>query len=544
MIFGDVATAAAEGAILAHGVMLDGGRIAKGTRLTGEEIARLLAAGVETVIAARLEEGDLDEDTAAGRLAAAIDAAHLRLSPPSTGRVNIHAAENGLFVADKALIDRFNAIDPAITFACLADHVAVSAGDMVATIKIIPLAVAGHSVEEARRVLTEGAAIRLKPYAAHDVTLVATQLASLKTSVMDKTARLLGQRLAPSGSRLVDETRVAHRAGAVADAIRSALARPSGRPRMVIVFGASAVCDGDDVIPKAIRLAGGSVERVGLPVDPGNLLVLGSVGDVPVIGAPGCARSPKENGFDWVMARLLAGEKPTSGELAGLGVGGLLMEIPSRPLPRESVSVEPRPITVGAVLLAAGRSSRMGEDGRHKLLAEFEGVPLVRRVAERALDAVAGPVVAVIGHRGAEISACLEGLPLTIRDNPDFSTGMASSIRCGLAAEGMGDMDGVMILLADMPGVGSGDLKALLSAFRQAKGHAIVRAVSAGKRGNPVILPRSTFSAVMQLEGDIGARAIIESAGLDVIDVELGEGARLDVDTPEAVIAAGGILRD
>ncbi len=104
---------------------------------------------------------------------------------------------------------------------------------------------------------------------------------------------------------------------------------------MVIVFGASALCDFDDVIPAAIRAAGGEVLRAGMPVDPGNLLVLGRLGETPVIGAPGCARSPKENGFDWVLDRLIAGLDVTSDDIAGMGVGGLLMEIPTRPQPRE-----------------------------------------------------------------------------------------------------------------------------------------------------------------------------------------------------------------
>src|SRR5690606_8991058 len=153
--------------------------------------------------------------------------------------------------------------------------------------------------------------------------------------------------------------------------------------------------DEEDVIPAGIRRAGGRVERTGMPVDPGNLLVLGSIGDKPVIGTPGCARSPKENGFDWVLDRLCAGIPVNSGDIAKLGVGGLLMEIPSRPQPREG---KPKaPLTVGAVLLAAGRSSRMG--GPNKLLARFDGVPLVRHSADRLAGATnVSPIVTVVGH--------------------------------------------------------------------------------------------------------------------------------------------------
>lgn len=544
MIFGEFATRDALGLILAHAVKLPDGRLPKGHVLQAEDLAVLGEAGVASVIACRREAGDLGEDEAAERCALAIDPENLSLTPASTGRVNFHATCNGLFVADRAVVDAFNRIDPAITLACLADHSDVRAGDLVATIKIIPLAVAQRSVEAARAVLVSGNPFRVKAYAPRSVDLIATELPSLKVSVMDKTARVLEQRLKPSGSRLAGELRVAHRADSVAAAIGEALRRKEDLPRLLVIFGASAMCDPADVIPEAIRMAGGVVEQVGLPVDPGNLLVLGEVDDVPVIGAPGCARSPKENGFDWVLSRLMAGEKPTSHELSGLGVGGLLMEIPSRPLPRElAVEGEPAPVKVAIVLLAAGKSSRMGNGGRHKLLAEFEGEPLVRRSARMALAARADGVVVVTGHRADEIAASLDGLNVTLVNNPDYASGMAGSLKAGLAAARTDDLDGVLVMLADMPGVSAADLDKLISAFRAQAGLPIVRAVADGKRGNPVILPRATFEAVRSLEGDIGARPIIESAGLPVIDVEIGLAARLDVDTPEAVIAAGGVLK-
>ncbi len=560
MIFGSVPLEQAQGAILAHRVSHPGGRMPKGTILSAGDLQRLAAAGLIEVVVARLQPGDLTEDVAAEELAGCFGDESLRLSPASTGRVNIHATQNGLFRADRALIDRFNQIDPAITLACLADRAPVVVGDMVATVKIIPLAVAGDKVNAAKAVLREGEAVSVAPYRPFSVTLIQTELPVLKTSVLDKTANLLSRRLAPSGSVIIREHRVAHRAEAVADALREALSRPAdGVPRMVILFGASAVCDGEDVLPQAMRLAGAMVEQVGLPVDPGNLLVLGYHGDTALIGAPGCARSPKENGFDWVLNRILSGERPRAQELTGLGVGGLLMEIPSRPQPRELPLAKNRALSIGILLLAAGRASRMGEAG-HKLLAEFDGVPLVRRVAERALAAAGAPdtggsegavasenppapVVAVTGHRAEEVSQALHGLPLTLVENPDYASGMAGSIKAGLAAADLSEVAGVMVLLADMPAVSVEDLRTLQAAFRKAEGRAIVRAVAGGKRGNPVILPRATFGELMLLEGDVGARHVIETCGLPIIDVEIGAGAHIDVDTPEAVIAAGGTLR-
>ncbi|MDH4413260.1 MAG: molybdopterin-binding/glycosyltransferase family 2 protein [Rhizobium sp.] len=546
MKFGPVKTEEAEGAILAHSQPLASGKLPKGHLLQQADITRLAEAGITTVIACRLEPGDLAEDEAADILSSAIALQGLSRSPASTGRVNFYATENGLFLANKTLVDRFNGVNPAITLACLADRRDVRVGDLVATIKIIPLAVSGASIETAAAILREGAAFQVAAYLAHRVHLIATQLPSLKSSVMDKTARVLEARLASSQSHIFSEDRVAHRAEAVAEAIKAALAEPkgeAGQPSLVIVFGASAVADADDVIPSAIRLAGGVVDQVGLPVDPGNLLVLGHVGAIQVIGAPGCARSPKENGFDWVLNRILAGHPPERAEMTGWGVGGLLMEIPSRPLPRLAATADADPAALGLVVLAAGRASRMGEDGRHKLLAEFESEPLVRRSVRQALEADIGPVTVITGHRSAEVAAALAGLGAELVENPDFASGMASSLKTGLTAVEMKGLPGLMVLLADMPNVSSADIVALARAYAKSGGKAIVRAVSDGQRGNPVILPAATFEALKTLEGDIGARPVIESAGLAVIDVEIGPAARLDVDTPEAILAAGGILR-
>jgi molybdenum cofactor cytidylyltransferase len=550
MSFGPLSLDEAEGAILAHSQPLASGRLPKGTRLTAADIHRMRAEGVQQVIVRKLHEGDRTEDEAADLLASAIRGAGLDFGPAATGRVNFYASANGLFIADKAVVNRFNRVDPAITLACLADRSDVRTGDLVATIKIIPLAVSSVSLEAAVSVLQSDEAFSVRAYASRTVHLIATELASLKRSVMDKTARVLKARLERSGSRLMGERRVPHEARVVADALKANLsaasADPKSLPPLLVVFGASAVCDTDDVIPKAIRLAGGTVERVGLPVDPGNLLVLGHIGDVPVIGAPGCARSPKDNGFDWVLNRILAGLSPTADEMAGWGVGGLLMEIPSRPLPRIAATTGTGTAgsDLGIVVLAAGRASRMGEGGPHKLLAEFDGEVLVRRVVRRAVEAACGPVFVVTGHRSIDIAEALSGLDVEIIDNPSYATGMASSLRSGLIAAEAAGLSAMMVLLADMPNVATADIQLLEKTLRKAETPAIIRAVADGQRGNPVILPAHTFEALKALEGDIGARAVIESSGLPVIDVEIGAAARVDVDTPEAVAATGGRLRD
>lgn len=543
MRYGTFELGEAEGTVLAHSIRLPAGRMSKGQMLSRDDIARLSEEGVSSVVAVRLDPGDMLEDDAAQAIAGAIAPDNLRFSEATTGRVNIYAKVEGLFIADKTVVDALNRIDPAITLACLADHVTVRAGDMVATVKIIPLAVSGARVEQAVALLAESVAFEVKAFSPRAVTLVATELPSLKVSVMDRTAKLLEQRLAPSGSRLTKEIRIPHSATRLTEVLQRLNLDETDEPAMIIVFGASAVADPEDVIPAAIRRAGGEVHQVGMPVDPGNLLVLGRIGNVPVLGAPGCARSPKENGFDWVLNRLMAGETPTSFDITGMGVGGLLMEIPTRPRPRDATVEKASTLSVGALMLAAGQARRMGKDGPHKLLAEFGGIPLVRRTAERVLASDASPVIAVTGHRRDEIEMALSGLGLRCHFNPDYASGMASSLVAGFISPELASKDGILVMLADMPGVTTKHVNMLVAAFRQAGGGVVVRSVSDGKRGNPIILPRIAYDAVLRLEGDVGARSIIENSGLSVVDVDIGPAAHLDVDTPEAVTAAGGVLR-
>ncbi|WP_378942717.1 NTP transferase domain-containing protein [Mesorhizobium sp. ANAO-SY3R2] len=536
MKFGSIPVREAEGAVLAHATTAGERRFRKAHVLGAEDIAALKAAGLMEVVVAVLEPGDLGEDRAAEAIAASMCHRHVEAKPAATGRVNLHALEAGVFTVDAALVDAINAIDPSITVATLAQHATVEEGQMVATVKIIPFAVAGHLVSKVTELCATREIFAVNPFVPKRVGVIQTVLPSVKQSVLDKTSRLTEQRLARSGSRLVAERRTAHDTAEVAEAAK-ALARDND---MLVIFGASALADFDDVIPAAIRAAGGTVVRAGMPVDPGNLLVLGHIGGTAVIGAPGCARSPKENGFDWVLDRLLSGLDVTSADIGGMGVGGLLMEIPSRPQPREAPVVATVP-KVHAVLLAAGRSSRMG--GPNKLMALFAEKPLVRLTAERVLASKAAGAVVVTGHQAVRIRGALEGLDIPVAHNADFASGLASSLKAGIAALPE-DAAGALVVLGDMPEVLTADLDRLIAAFERAEGRSVVRATHDGRHGNPVVLPRSLFAAVAHLEGDTGARHLVEAEGTDVIDVEIGQGAAVDVDTPEALGLAGGVLQD
>ncbi|MEP9371371.1 molybdopterin-binding/glycosyltransferase family 2 protein [Mesorhizobium sp. KR1-2] len=536
MRFGAVPIDQAEGAVLAHSLTAGGRRFRKAHLLGADDIAFLKADGIRELVVATLDPGDLGEDRAAARIARALSIRNIEVKPAATGRVNLHAEAAGVFTVDKALVDAVNAVDPAITLATVPDYAEMQAGQMVATVKIIPFAVAGELVEQVVALCTGREAFAIKPFRALRVGMIQTVLPGIKDSVLDKTSAITVERLARSRSEITEERRTPHETAPVAEAVE-ALVRDND---MVLVFGASAMCDFEDVIPAAIAKAGGQVIRAGMPVDPGNLLVIGEIDGKPVIGAPGCARSPKENGFDWVLDRVIAGLPVSAMDIAGMGVGGLLMEIPTRPQPREARE-KPAPVRVGVVVLAAGRSSRMG--GPNKLMALFGDRPLIRRTAERAVASHAAVTVVVTGHERERVEAVLAGLDVKFVHNPDYATGLSSSLKAGIAAL-PADIAGALIVLADMPGITTDDLDRMVDAFKAAGGRPILRATHEGRRGNPVLLPRSLFPAVAGLQGDTGARHIVEAEGANVIDVEIGPGAVLDVDTRDAMENAGGALQD
>lgn len=324
MIFGSCTVSECEGAILAHSVKLSKGRLRKGAVLTKDDVQVLQAEGIAEVVVARLESGDLAENAAAQRLARSLSEAEgCKLTEAFTGRVNVLADGPGVARIDAEKINRFNLVHPMITVATVPDLHQVDADTMLATIKIISFAVPEAAVAEAAEILH--AAIRVSPPVLKSAHLIVSEIDGVDGM---KGVEAIRARLARLNVELADVVRVPHRQDAIAKAINASDAD------LKLILTGSATSDLYDVAPKALRQAGGQVERFGMPVDPGNLLFLGTHGTTPVIGLPGCARSPALNGADWVLARVICGVQVTADDIAGMGVGGLLKEIPTRPQPR------------------------------------------------------------------------------------------------------------------------------------------------------------------------------------------------------------------
>lgn len=533
MKFGPIAIADSVGCIAAHTIRAGATTVKKGALVTAEIAAGLAEAGIGEIVAVRLEPGDVAENEAASRLAARLTGKGIVAEAPFTGRVNMFATTAGVLTVDVAAIDAFNTVDEAITVATLPALKAVVAGELVATVKIIPYAVSETRVEQALAALGPEPAIAVAAYRPSKVGVISTILPGLKPSVVDKTMRVMMDRLAPAAAILSADKRVPHETTPLAESI-GALAK--GDSDIIVVFGASAITDRRDVIPQALIEAGGRVEHLGMPVDPGNLLMLGEIDGKPVIGAPGCARSPKENSFDWVLQRHLAGIRVGRADVQRMGVGGLLMEIVSRPQPR--APGQHGPGHIAGIVLAAGRSTRMGAD--NKLLQELRGKPIVRYAVEAQLEARLDPVLVVTGHQKEAVEAALSDLPIRFVHNPDYASGLAGSVRAGVAAL-PSEAEAAVISLGDMPNVTSQVIERLAESHLQQPDSLAVVPTLFGHRGNPVLLARPIFPAVSLLTGDRGARRLLDEAGSRVVEVPFEDPAiAIDVDTPEALRALQG----
>ena len=347
MKFAPVPITEALGQILGHNVVDENGRrcLRKGSPLSPEDLSLLKSLGRESVWTAVLDEGDVLEDDAALQVTEAAVSGAVRLTGPSTGRVNIHATALGvLHVKVEALVD-FNEC-AGVTLATLPHRSVVGIDRMVATTKILPYAIPGSAVGRAIEVAHRSESIlRVTPLPHKRAALIVAASAATQDKVTKGFEKALGQRLEALGSELVSAQGLVHQdlpgnlgtEHQIAIAIREQI---DAGADMILLAGETAIQDEDDLAPRAVLLAGGEVLSFGAPVDPGNLLMLGRVGDIPIVGAPGCARSPKRNIVDLVLPRLLLGEELTGRDLTLLGHGGLLEDVAERPLPRKKIEQE------------------------------------------------------------------------------------------------------------------------------------------------------------------------------------------------------------
>ncbi len=539
MKFGPAPLDEARGAILAHSQRVGEKMIRKGSLLDDAAISVLREAGRTEVICARLEPGDVPEDIAADRLATPLVAPLIARSRAATGRVNLSAEVPGLLRVNAARIDRLNTIDEALTIGTLPDYAVVAAKDLVATIKIIPFSVPGTVLSVAETMLRQGGSpLSMHPFQHLKVGLVVTELPGLKESVTDKTIEITEARVTQLTGTLLPAVRCPHQVEAVGRALEGLLAAGAD---LLLVIGASAVVDRRDVGPAGIVQAGGEILHFGMPVDPGNLICLGRIGQIPALVLPGCARSPKLNGIDFVLTRLFAGLKVSGVDVMRMGVGGLLKEIDTRPLPREKAPATPRSgaaprsaPTIAAVVMAAGRSRRMAPHNK-LLVGDKVGKPMIARVVDNVLSSNARPILVVTGHQAEQVEHALGGRPVRYVHAADYAEGLSASLKAGIAAVPP-ECAAAVVCLGDMPLVTGRMIDRLLSMYDPEEGRLIVLPTFRGKQGNPMLWDKRFFPEILQITGDSGARFLVGKHAEFVCEVEMADDAVLrDFDTTDSL---------
>ena len=530
MIFGEVLVDEAEGAILAHTVRAGSLTVKKGVKLSAAEVSALGKAGIKSVLAARIEAGDVMEDDVAATIAARLAGAGVDVMGSVNGRCNLHARVHGVVGIDKTRIDALNGSGDGVVTATVSPFEVVEPGRVIATTKVIPYAVPKARLEVLSALAGDGGAIFVQPFQRLRVGLLLSRVAGNKERLLDKAREVIAARIETYGSKLVREVRTAHRVDALAEAL-SGMGRD--KPDLILILGGASTSDRLDVVPAAIERAGGRVALFGVPIDPGNLLISGSLSGIPVLGLPGCARSTQSNGIDLILPRVLAGLDTSPEILLGMGVGGLLKDVPERLDPRESHRGMRAAVPggkVSAVVLAGGASKRMGH--RNKLLADFNGAPLVYRVVETALRSDAAEVIVVTGHEADLLRQALSGLAVRFIHNPSYPEGLSTSLRAGIGVVSSNNT-GAVVLLGDMPELTAATVNALIARFNADHDKTICQPVFDGRPGNPVLWPRAFFSDILDIWGDIGARQLLERYAAQVSSVEVDDpGIHFDIDTP------------
>ena len=520
-----------KGSILAQSYNLSERKLSKGTRVSKAIVELLNKENIKSILCAVPDENDMDEDAAAEAISNAIDRNRIYAEEASTGRVNFRTPALGVVRYNRELIKKINLVDESIAFSIVEHNQLLAKNDLIATLKIIPFFASKIYVERVVALLSKYEIFKIHRLEEKKVDFIQTYYNWQKRSIFKATSNVTRSRLDALGCLLEKETLIPHDHESLCSEIKSSL--DSGA-QVLLISGASAITDRSDYIPKAILSVGGEIIQYGLAVDPGNLLLIGQIGSTTVIGMPGCARSPKLNGFDWVLQLLMANIPITKEELADMGAGGLLMEIASRPLPRAlSKSVYKRGKKIMGVILAAGNSTRMGKD--NKLLRNVGDASLVRNTAVEMLNSDVDSCSIVLGYQSDKVAEVIKDLNISLILNPLWQEGQASSLKAALNTLDDTYSD-LLIMLGDLPGVKSRHINTiieehLLTNNRRSK---ITIPSFNGKKGNPVIWGRSFFPDLSNLEGDVGGRALFNHhpAAINLLDMD-DPAVVTDTDTPE-----------
>jgi molybdopterin biosynthesis enzyme len=314
----------AIGHVLAHDVTRivpgqeKGPAFKKGHIIQEQDVETLLDIGKAHIYVLELSSDQVHEDAASQRIAAAAAGSGIKLSVPSEGRVNLIAETTGLLKVDVSALKALNSIQD-VVFATLHGNHRVAAGQPVAGTRVIPLVVTERQVAEAEQVCGNSYPIvSVQPFQSLNVGMVTTGSEVFQGRIKDQFGPVVEKKFKALGSRIVRQIYVADEVEKTVDAVRTLI---DDGVQMVVLTGGMSV-DPDDRTPAGIRGTGARVVTYGAPLFPGAMFMLAFIGDIPVLGLPGCVMYHKTSVFDLIVPRLLAGEILTREDIVQLGHGG------------------------------------------------------------------------------------------------------------------------------------------------------------------------------------------------------------------------------
>ncbi len=524
-------TESCRGWRLAHSVVLKHEKVKKTTLITDEYIQFFQDQGIDELQVFKLGDDDIEENTAALAIANHIAGQNIITDKSARGRCNILAATDGM-ISFPPDLSQYNFIDESITLATLHNMQSVKKGQLLATVKIIPYAIPQRFIDQ---LPTHTAKIDVKPFKEYRSIII-----SSSKSLNEKAFSAIENRIKSSSGYIISVTQCEHSLQELSQEIRTASSQTD--VDLILISGLSAISDHRDVVPAALIKAGGQIQHLGMPVDPGNLLMLGYIDDKTVIGLPSCAKSPALNGFDWILQRFAARLHISSDDIKHMGIGGLLKEDKTRPSPRYQIDNTPNKIKLPSIkvaILAAGKSSRAKTN---KLLVKADGEPVISKTVtaitkSKFIDEK--NVLVITGHDSEKIEAVMAQHTVQIHFNPRFETGMSESLKIAneLFHE---ETDYILIALADMPFINPQTIDRLIETAVTHPEYDVIIPTFQRKRGNPVLWRRSYFHGVKDLSGDRGGRSIIKENEETVLEVEINDpGILIDLDTPEMIAQFG-----
>ena len=330
MFFGEIQTELSEGALISASFILNDNlskiKISKGKKIDKNIIRLLLNNNINTIMCAKLDQDDIDEDNSAYLISNSLinqTNSNLSVSIARQGRCNILADINGLLKYEPDQLFNINSVTDDVGIGAINQFKMVKKNQVIATTKIIPFAINKNIIEKIKEYSKD--CFQVIPFINMNVHLIQTNNEKTLKKVLDKTLLVTQKRLQNCGITHLIEKRCDHDIKSLSKNVQQSVKEDAD---IILVFGASAICDKNDVVPSSLINNEGNIIRLGMPVEPGNLMLLGKINkskkSIFFVGMPGCARSQKENGVDWILWRIFCGLDVSNNDINQMGTGGLL----------------------------------------------------------------------------------------------------------------------------------------------------------------------------------------------------------------------------